>query len=60
MQRLMIGNTNEKNTHDIPKEYLECNGVLNEKGLAKYKSGASMDIIGKQIEKEEPEPRRVN
>ena len=49
----------ELNMNDIPAEYLEAPGILNEKGLAKYKSGADMDIKGMQVEIEEPEPRRV-
>lgn len=47
------------NTEKIPEEYLDENGLLNEKGLARYKSGADIDIIGKEVEIEEPEPRRI-
>ena len=44
----------------IPEEYLDENGLLNEKGLAKYKSGGDYDIVGMQIEiEEEEEPRRI-
>lgn len=49
----------ELDMNDIPEEYFKEPGILNEKGLAKYKSGADMDIKGVQVEIEEPEPRRV-
>ena len=48
------------NEETIPEEYLDEHGVLNEKGLAKYKSGSDMEIKGIQVDIEEPEPRRVN
>lgn len=50
----------EKPVQKIPDEYFEEPGILNSKGLAKYKSNGDMVIIGKQIEIEEPEPRRID
>lgn len=47
-------------SENIPKEYLDDHGVLNAKGLAKYKSGSDMEIKGKQVEIEEPEPKRID
>lgn len=48
-------------SENIPEEYLEEPGILNEKGLAKYKSGGDYEIVGIQIEiEEEEEPRRIN
>lgn len=47
-------------SENIPKEYLDDNGVLNAEGLARYKSGSDMDIKGMQVEIEEPEPKRID
>ena len=48
-----------EDNENIPEEYLDENGVLNEKGLAHYKTDANFDIVGKQVEIDEPEPRRI-
>ena len=49
---------------DTPKKIYytspDENGLLNEKGLAHYKTDSNFDIVGKQVEIDEPEPRRLN
>ncbi len=50
----------EESSQNIPEEYFEEPGILNEKGLAKYKSGGDFGTLGKQVEIEEPEPRRID